>query len=103
MVTEIDIFIKYLQEVKKMSRNTVLSYHRDLLQMASYMGERGITEAGKVTKTSLTSYILFMEKEGKATTTISRMRSFTMNFQRVKSDAILQSLSMLQRLKRKRR
>ena len=83
MVTEIDIFIKYLQEVKKMSRNTVLSYHRDLLQMASYMGERGITEAGKVTKTSLTSYILFMEKEG--------------------SDAILQSLSMLQRLKRKRR
>ena len=73
MVTEIDIFIKYLQEVKKMSRNTVLSYHRDLLQMASYMGERGITEAGKVTKTSLTSYILFMEKEGKATTTISRM------------------------------
>ena len=28
MVTEIDIFIKYLQEVKKMSRNTVLSYHR---------------------------------------------------------------------------
>ena len=73
MVTEIDIFIKYLQEVKNMSRNTVMSYHRDLLQMASYMRERGITEAGKVTKTSLTSYILFMEKEGKATTTISRM------------------------------
>lgn len=73
MVAEIEIFIKYLQEVKKMSRNTVLSYHRDLLQMASYMAERGITEAGKVTKTSLMSYILFMEKEGKATTTISRM------------------------------
>ena len=47
MVTEIDIFIKYLQEVKKMSRNTVLSYHRDLLQMASYMGERGITEGNE--------------------------------------------------------
>lgn len=73
MVAEIEIFIKYLQEVKKMSRNTVLSYHRDLLQMAAYMAERGITEAGKVTKTSLMSYILFMEKEGKATTTISRM------------------------------
>lgn len=73
MVSEVGEFINYLRDVKRMSNNTVLSYQRDLLQMASYMRERGITEAGKVTKTSLTSYILFMEKEGKATTTISRM------------------------------
>lgn len=73
MVAEIEEFMNYLQNVKKMSHNTVLSYRRDLLQMASYLEERGLTDAGKVTKTSLNSYILFLEKEGRATTTISRM------------------------------
>lgn len=73
MNTEIEEFIKYLQDVKKMSRNTVLSYHRDLMQMEAYLRERKITEASRVTKTSLNSYILFLEKEGKASTTISRM------------------------------
>lgn len=73
MIAEIEEFMSYLQNVKKMSHNTVLSYRRDLLQMAAYLEERGIKDAGKVTKTSLNSYILFMEREGKATTTISRM------------------------------
>lgn len=73
MSTEIEEFMKYLQDVKHMSRNTVLSYHRDLMQMEAYLREREITEAGRVTKTSLNSYILFLEKEGKASTTISRM------------------------------
>ena len=73
MIGEIEQFTEYLRDVKQMSKNTVLSYRRDLLQMAAYLKERGITEAGRVTKTSLNSYILFMEKEGKAATTISRM------------------------------
>lgn len=72
---EIGEFITYLQEVKKMSHNTVLSYRRDLLQMAAYLEEREIRDAGKVTKTSLNSYILFLEREGKAATTISRMQA----------------------------
>lgn len=72
MKTDIDEFTAYLQDVKKMSRNTVLSYHRDLLQMETYLEEKGIIDAGKVTKTSLNSYILYLEKEGKATATISR-------------------------------
>ena len=41
--------------------------------MASYLREKGITEVSKVTRTSLNSYILHLEKEGKATTTISRV------------------------------
>lgn len=63
-----------------MSRNTVLSYRRDLMQMAVYLEERGIQEASKVTKTSLNSYMLFMEKEGKASTTISRMLAAIKSF-----------------------
>lgn len=72
MEVEIKSFIEYLRDVKKTSKNTEVSYQRDLMQMASYLADKGITEPGKVTRTSLNSYVLFLEKEGKATTTISR-------------------------------
>lgn len=72
MVAEIHDFIIYLREIKKTSKNTEVSYQRDLMQLASFLEQQGIVEVDKVTKTSLNSYILHMEKEGKATTTISR-------------------------------
>ena len=73
MTEDIKDFVVYLREVKQTSANTEVSYQRDLLQMASYLREKGITEVSKVTRTSLNSYILHLEKEGKATTTISRV------------------------------
>lgn len=73
MLSDITNFAEYLREVKKTSRNTELSYQRDLIQLSAYLEEQGITEVGKVTKTSLNSYILYLERKGKATTTISRM------------------------------
>lgn len=73
MNTEIESFIKYLEETKKASRNTVVSYRRDLVQMAAYLETQKITDPAKVTKTSLNSYVLYLEREGKATTTISRV------------------------------
>ena len=73
MGSEIEAFIHYLEYIKKASKNTVVSYRRDLLQLASYLEEQGIHEPAKVTKTSLNSYILYLERQGKATTTISRI------------------------------
>ena len=70
---ELDRFEQYLREVKQASENTVQSYRRDLMQMITYLEEKGIREAAKVTKTSLHGYILHMEEQGKAATTISRM------------------------------
>ena len=72
MIDEINSFITYLQEVKHTAKNTEVSYHRDLIQMAGFMEKMGITHVEKVTKTSLNSYILYLEKEGKAASTISR-------------------------------
>lgn len=72
MEAEIDQFIIYLREIKKASKNTEVSYHRDLMQLAVFLEQQGIEEVDKVTKTSLNSYILYLEKEGRATTTISR-------------------------------
>lgn len=80
MTEEIDAFIDYLQQVKKSSVNTTMSYRRDLTQLWEYLKQQGIDEPSRVTKTSLNSYILYLEGQGKASTTISRvvasMKSF---------------------------
>ena len=73
MKEEIKSFVEYLEKEKGASENTRLSYGRDLVQMAAYLETIGITEIGKVTRTALNSYVLHMEKEGKASTTVSRM------------------------------
>lgn len=73
MIPDIRQFVTYLEHEKKASQNTVVSYQRDLVQLADYLERQGITEVGKVTKTSLNSYILHLEREGRATTTISRV------------------------------
>ena len=72
MIDEINSFITYLQEVKHTAKNTEVSYHRDLVQMAGFMEKMGITHVEKVTKTSLNSYILYLEKEGFSISTVSR-------------------------------
>ena len=66
MREEIQTFINYMEEEKHASKNTTLSYQRDLLKMADYLEENGITDCGKVTKTALNSYILFLEKKRSA-------------------------------------
>ncbi|MEY8339295.1 site-specific tyrosine recombinase XerD [Lachnospiraceae bacterium 62-35] len=73
MSREIEEFITYLRDVKKLSKNTEVSYQRDLQQMAAFLRDKGVTDSSKVTKTLLNAYILHLEQEGKATTTISRM------------------------------
>ncbi len=72
MTAEIEGFMEYLEHMKKASRNTMVAYRRDLLQLMDYLEQQGITEPSKVTKTSLNSYILYLEHQGKAATTISR-------------------------------
>lgn len=69
-----------MEEEKHASKNTTLSYQRDLLKMADYLEENGITDCGKVTKTALNSYILSLEKEGKAASTVSRALASTRSF-----------------------
>ncbi len=73
METEIRQFMEYLSQERQASKNTQMSYRRDLNRMEEYLRQRGIVETEKVTKTVLNSYILYLEKQGMASTTISRM------------------------------
>lgn len=72
METEIESFISYLHNVKKMSLNTELSYKRDLAKVAQYMESQGINDPGQITATDLNSYILYLEKNNFSAATVSR-------------------------------
>lgn len=73
MEAEIRRFMEYLSQERQASKNTQMSYRRDLEQMEEYLREQGVGEPEKVTGTLLNSYILHLEKQGRAATTISRM------------------------------
>ena len=72
MQQELQSFIVYLHDVKKTSANTEISYQRDLRKLEQYMERQGITQADQLTATNLNSYILYLEKNGFAPSTVSR-------------------------------
>ena len=72
MTKEIQDFIHYMREAKKVSDNTAICYERDLRKMERYFLEQGIEQVGQVTATGLNSYILYQEKQGRRPATISR-------------------------------
>lgn len=72
MTQDIENFIQYLHQVKQTSENTEISYARDLRKMCRYLTAQGISAVDEVTATSLNSYVLFLEKEGRKPATISR-------------------------------
>ena len=72
MKQQIEDFIRYLQEVKHASLNTVSAYQNDLLKMESFLSRQGIKTASKITETSLNSYVLYLERDGMSPATVSR-------------------------------
>lgn len=72
MELEIQQFISYLENVKKTSENTRVSYERDLYKLKHFLNRQAVEEIGAVTTTNLNSYILYLEKEQFAPSTISR-------------------------------
>ena len=72
MGIELPLFIDYLKETKNASASTVSSYQRDLRKLNDYLQEHGIEDVQNVTATSLNSYVLYLEKQGLSSATVSR-------------------------------
>lgn len=72
METELDSYITYLSEVKKASRNTILSYKRDLEKLIQYLISQQVQSFERIRETNLNSYILYLEREGMSAATVSR-------------------------------
>ncbi|MBA1337072.1 MAG: Site-specific tyrosine recombinase XerD [Firmicutes bacterium] len=65
-------FLVYIKEVRKLSDNTVESYGRDLRQYLEYIGNKRILSLKNTNKTTIITYLLYLQKLGRATSTISR-------------------------------
>lgn len=61
-----------MKEARRISENTIISYERDLKKMNQYFAEQGIQKVEQVTVTGLNSYVLFLERQGRKPSTISR-------------------------------
>lgn len=76
----IEDFISFLKNDKKLSANTIQSYRRDVQQYACFLKEIGAKSIQETTKTTVITYLISLQKRGRATTTISRslasIRSF---------------------------
>ncbi len=72
MMVDIQNFIAYLQEVKKTSENTKVSYERDLRKFKNYLEENQILEVAEITEQHLQAYILQLKDAGRKPSTISR-------------------------------
>lgn len=72
MEETINQFVSFLRDIKHVSENTAISYKRDLMKMGEYYAKQGICLPEKVTSTGMNTYILWLEKNGCAPSTISR-------------------------------
>ncbi len=80
MNTYVEEYTSFMTNVRHKSMNTVESYKRDVTQYITYLSNSGVKDAALATKTTILSYLLFLQKGGKASSTVSRtlasLRSF---------------------------
>ena len=68
----LEIFEKYLVDVKKCSQNTLSSYLRDVLQLCDYLDTHTSETIDTVTEDELSEYIGWLKGNGKSIATVSR-------------------------------
>ena len=79
MEEQLNLFFKFLEIEKKVSKNKLQSYKRDLIQFENYIQNAG-EEFDKITDEGIKEYVKYMQEIGKKPSTISRglasIRSF---------------------------
>ena len=68
----LEVFNKYLIEVKKSSQNTLCSYMRDVRQFGDFMETHTTENIATATEDELTEYIDWLKGNGKSVATVSR-------------------------------
>ncbi|NMB33782.1 MAG: site-specific tyrosine recombinase XerD [Clostridium sp.] len=73
-------FLEFLEKDKCLSLNTLQSYRRDIEQFITYLGDIKIKNVANTNKATVITYLMHLQKKGRATSTISRnlasIRSF---------------------------
>ncbi len=75
-----DNYIDYITKERKLTANTLEAYKRDLNHYIAYLQENKLADIRHANKTVVLTYLLSMQKQGKAPSTVSRtlatLRSF---------------------------
>ncbi len=75
----VDEYASFMTNVRHKALNTIESYKRDVNQYITYLNQSGV-DVSLATKTTVLSYLLSLQKQGRATSTVSRtlasLRSF---------------------------
>ena len=72
MNTYVKEYTSFMTDIRHKSLNTVESYKRDVTQYISYLDGTGVTDISSTSKTTVLSYLLYLQKEGRASSTVSR-------------------------------
>ncbi|AKL95321.1 site-specific recombinase XerD [Clostridium aceticum] len=65
-------YVDYLTNEKQLSHNTLESYVRDVKQYLTYLNQNEIDNIAHTSKTNVITYLVYLQNEGKAVSTISR-------------------------------
>lgn len=66
------IFLEYLSVERGLAKNTIDAYNRDLKSYIFYLRTKNIINIDYTNRTTIVSYLLLMQKKGKASSSISR-------------------------------
>lgn len=73
MNTYIGEYTDFMKNTGHKSANTIESYRRDIEQYITYLNQSGISSIQNTTETNVLSYIMFLQKKGRASSTVSRV------------------------------
>jgi integrase/recombinase XerD len=80
MKSLIEKYVNFLECDRKLSANTLQSYKRDIDQYIAYLSEINLHNIANTNKTTVITYLIYLQKKGRAMSTISRnlasIRSF---------------------------
>lgn len=65
-------FVEYLQKERKMSKNTLEAYKRDVQEFIAFEGTRGMTDIPETSSTEIVAFLHELKISGKSAATVNR-------------------------------
>lgn len=69
---EIDIFLNFIKNTKKVSDNTIIAYRQDLVAFEKFIKDRGANNLLEVSNTQVVAYLMDLKSSGKSKATANR-------------------------------